>query len=323
MEGTRTLNTNAPKTRSGRQPSRNTANRHPTAGYVRNLAGGVQLSRKTLSKLRGLREKVVALNARHNYQRRPGAATIIDSGATVHLVKSKKWLRRLCNRLKAITVRTATGEPTRASLGGPLRIFSQNKEGNLCDLGDIGAGHVLENLTFSLLSVSMLCKRGCTVVFKPKRAYMRTPSGHVIPFSEQDGLYCLPTHLDEVSHLPGATGRAYCVHRRSKDDRKRHLRRSVAKTLRALRLSRYGGEVCNSMSLTGASVAVCGEARRAAVRVRVCERHITAHKAGLGTVAAVTRAQRKRAAAKDADQGAGSTSDSDAGWTTVTRKNKM
>ena len=91
---------------------------------------------------------------------------IIDSGATITLLKKHRWLRELATRLTAI-VKTATGDTTKMEAHGPIQIMTRTSEGKHLMLDKIGEGHLLRDVTFSLMSVSQLCNHGCTVVFKP------------------------------------------------------------------------------------------------------------------------------------------------------------
>ena len=173
----------ATKNRDGEKPSGRT--------LVEAIRAGVALlTEKDLCALRKLRKKVIALNTQRDkfYRSRKSSGRIaIDSGATITLMKKQQWLKRLTARLTAI-VRTASGEGIKTQARGPIQIMTKDGRGRHVKLDDIGDGHWLQGILFSLLSVSQLCDHGCTVVFKPKDAYMITKRGVTIPFEREGGL---------------------------------------------------------------------------------------------------------------------------------------
>ena len=151
-------------------------------------SGTAHLSEKDIRKLKGLHKEIQALTARSNGKHhREDDLVAVDSGATLSLMRSKKWLLKLQTRLRAI-VRTATGEKTQTEAHGPLGIATKNREGKHVLLGDIGEAHFLRDLTFSLLSVSQMCDHGCTVTFQPKGAQILTPDNEIIKLNRQRGL---------------------------------------------------------------------------------------------------------------------------------------
>jgi hypothetical protein len=79
----------------------------------------------------------------------------------------------------------------------------QTKTGEKREFTDIGEAHYIEDLVHSLLSVSQLCKRGCTVVFKPSEAHITTQTGEVIPLQQEEGLYFLPVADESDINVPG------------------------------------------------------------------------------------------------------------------------
>jgi len=142
--------------------------------------GKLKVTAEEMKKLRKLRGEIMRVNKAYNLHRPSKRARqtqrsnkvgrfVVDSGATITLLRSKSWLKRLLTRVRAI-VKTATGESARTRAHGPLQIWSRNRKGESVNLGRIGEGHLLRDLAFPLLSVSQLCKHGCTVVFKPKDA---------------------------------------------------------------------------------------------------------------------------------------------------------
>ena len=180
---------------------------------------GTRISTKDVLRARRLRTTIVRANAKHNtgvppWKRRvanlirsnralsanlPERAPqgiVVDSGATLTLLKKNKWLGKITNRLNAV-VRTATGEKTMTEGHGALEIITQDRGGQLTKLQDIGQGHILRDITFPLLSVSQMNDHGCSVVFKPKEAFMITPGGTQIPFKRDNGLFFLPTPKDQ------------------------------------------------------------------------------------------------------------------------------
>ena len=106
-------------------------------------------------------------------------------------MRKTKLLRRIENRVKLV-VRTATGKDTTTRGKGDLVIHGCIQDGTVKKLEGIGSGHFLPELTHSLLSVSQLCSNGCTVIFKPKEAYLVTPDGDTVLFERHQGLYILP-----------------------------------------------------------------------------------------------------------------------------------
>ena len=130
-------------------------------------------------------------HARLVRDKRHSRGLIVDSGATVTLLKKTKFLRQINNRIK-LAVRTATGTETTTRGKGDLVIHGCIQDGTIKKLGGIGTGHLLPDLTHSLLSVSHLCSNGCTVIFKPKEAYLVTPDGDKVLFERHQGLYILP-----------------------------------------------------------------------------------------------------------------------------------
>ena len=106
-------------------------------------------------------------------------------------MRKTKLLRRIENRVKLV-VRTATGTDTTTRGKGDLVIHGCIQDGTVKKLEGIGSGHFLPELTHSLLSVSQLCSNGCTVIFKPKEAYLVTPDGDTVLFERHQGLYILP-----------------------------------------------------------------------------------------------------------------------------------
>ena len=166
--------------------------------------GKLHVTSEEMKKLRKLRGEIRHVNRVYNLHQ-PARRTrqvqrsnkterfVVDSGATITLLKSKKWLRQLLTRVRAI-VKTATGESVKTKAHGPLQVWSRNRKGENVSLGRVGEGHLLRDLAFPLLSVSQLCKHGCTVVFKPKDAYMITADNEVIPFDQEGGLYFLPEY---------------------------------------------------------------------------------------------------------------------------------
>ena len=145
----------ATKNRDGEKPS----------GRGRTLveairAGVARLTEKDLRALRKLRKKVIALNVRRDkcYRRSGTKGKIaIDSGATITLLRKSKWLQKLCARFKAI-VRTASGQGIKTKAHGPIQIMTRDGSGNHVKLSDVGEGHLIRDIMFSLLSVSQLCE---------------------------------------------------------------------------------------------------------------------------------------------------------------------
>jgi len=107
-----------------------------------------------------------------SYKRRAKAASrtkgrfCVDSGATLHLIKSTKWLSKVLNRHKAM-IKDAVGKAHPSGKSGPLQITVKKRNGTYYKLQDVGTGSTLDQLMHNLLSVSQLCDRGYSVIFKP------------------------------------------------------------------------------------------------------------------------------------------------------------
>ena len=114
----------------------------------------------------------------------------VDSGATLHLIKSTKWLSKVLNRHKAM-IKDAVGKAHPSGKSGPLQITVKKRNGTYYKLQDIGTGSTLDQLMHNLLSVSQLCDRGYSVIFKPENAEIHTPDRMIIPLYRRGGLYFL------------------------------------------------------------------------------------------------------------------------------------
>ena len=112
----------------------------------------------------------------------------VDSGATLHLIKSTKWLSKILNRHKAM-IKDAVGKAHPSGDSGPIQITVKKRNGTYYKLRDIGSGSTLDQLMHNLLSVSQLCDRGYTVIFKPENAEIHTPDKTIIPLCRRGGLY--------------------------------------------------------------------------------------------------------------------------------------
>ena len=113
---------------------------------------------------------------------------VLDSGASMHILKRKKWLRRILNRHKVI-IRDAAGNTHECDETGPLCMRIRTRDGQYHDLPDMGRGTIMRNTFHNLLSVSELCRKGFTVVCKPDSCEIETPDGVLIPLTERKGLY--------------------------------------------------------------------------------------------------------------------------------------
>ena len=263
-------------------------------------AGVARLTPRELHKIRALRRKVIALNTRRytrNRQMRDSRRIIIDSGATITLLKKHRWLRKLATRLTAI-VKTATGDTAKTEAHGPIQIMTRNSKGEHMMLDNIGEGHLLRDVTFNLMSVSQLCNHGCTVVFKPREAYMVTKEGEKIPFSKERGLYFLPTDERKssrddsdvfVDNLAAAVPVTDCT-TVDHDTHQRDSERKVNQTMRMLRRASYDYRIANSLRLGPNCFVECMHAAAALHTLNRRKGRAKTHHACL------TRAQRKAAA---------------------------
>lgn len=114
----------------------------------------------------------------------------VDSGASLHLIKSTKWLSKILNRHKAM-IKDAVGKARPSGKSGPIQITVKKRDGTYYKLRDVGTGSTLDKLMHNLLSVSQLCDRGYSVVFKTENAEIHTPDRTVIPLHRRGGLYFL------------------------------------------------------------------------------------------------------------------------------------
>ena len=263
-------------------------------------AGKLHLSAKEMKRLRNLnvelkrlkKNKVLNLHKpslRNRQVQRSGKTDrfVVDSGATITLLRSKKWLRTLLTRLRAI-VKTATGESVRTEAHGPLQVWSRNRKGENVRLGSVGEGHLLRDLAFPLLSVSQMCKHGCTVVFKPKDAFMITAEGEIIPFEQEGGLYFLPTGAgvpDVNAHTLMA--RDEFIESQVKSDPR--IKSKSRKIMRMLKRAGYHHQVAGALRLDGPSLvySVDAQTKRAKLdRLKAKLSHAQ------DTALAMTRAQR-------------------------------
>ena len=228
---------------------------------------------------------------------------VVDSGATLTLLrqKDKKWLRRLDARIRAATVRTATGEATKTRGAGPLCIYAEDKEGVMQRLDSMGNGQVLPGLTFPLLSVSELNDNGCEVFFKPKNAYMITPNGHTIPFTQEDGLFFLQTgeKKERSTNATQKCGKAYVVHEESSTTRSRRVKRRVKDTMKVLKSARYSCGMGAHLHLRGMALlsTVCAAEARAKLsraKLRVKHHHGKVEELRRARAFVVTRSQMRK-----------------------------
>jgi hypothetical protein len=209
----------------------------------------------------------MALNANLNARgTRKHTGICIDSGATITLLKKSRWLQRLLTRLTA-TVRMATGGESRTKAHGPMKVWTKRRDGVSIALDGVGDGHLMNELTFSLLSVSQLCDHGCTVVFKPKNAFLLTARGEHVPLERDQGLYFLPDgesrrkgkserkpdskegsdpqHAAYVSnHLPAEAAMLAHIHRAASRNQ-----RDIKRTTQAIRRANYHPSTAERLQL--------------------------------------------------------------------------
>ena len=275
-------------------------------------SGVARLTPKDLLKIKGLTKKVVALNRRRipkNRRLKDAHRIIIDSGATISLLRKHRWLRQLATRLTAI-VKTATGEATKTEAHGAIQIMTRNSKGEHMKLKDIGEGHLLRDITFSLMSVSQLCDHGMTVVFKPKEAYMITKDGEKIPFSRERGLYFRPTDKDSAGEDDGTfvnnLSAARPVDESTMEPTSRSASsteksdRKVKQTMRMLKRAGYDYQAVRSLRLGPDCIADCLHA--AAARRSLHRRQGRARKYH---VSVMTRGQRSAAATTASEANSG------------------
>ena len=147
---------------------------------------------------------------------------VIDSGASTHLVRSNKWLGTLLNRHR-IMIRDAVGKTHKSESTGNIRMIVKRKDGTYHRLKNMGVGSSIPDLFHNLISVSTLCDHGFTVIFKPKRAEIRTPDRTVIPLTQRQGLYFVegeePDHIERVTFTRKETDEACNLARVEREER--------------------------------------------------------------------------------------------------------
>ena len=183
----------------------------------------IGLSKQDLTRIRTAKaSKPMSRSKREALQRR--GHMVVDSGATITLLTRKRFIRKINKRLRTL-VKTATGEPTKTGGLGTIDVRVYSKDGELTAATGLGKAYHSEKLTHSLLSVSQLCANGCTVVFKPKDAYITLPNGKDIGLVKREGLYMLPVEC-------GATGKVL-RNTTSKRTRAKDISNRIMKILKA------------------------------------------------------------------------------------------
>ena len=148
----------------------------------------VNLTKKELSEVRK--------EVRKHMNTRRSTSFVLDSGATTHLVKSSKYVRRLLTRMKII-VKDAVGKSHRADGRGKLRVRMLTEDGKYKVMNGLGSATCIQSLMYNLLSVSELTKNGYQVIFKDKDSKIISPEGVRVPLEEKAGLYFIPVQSME------------------------------------------------------------------------------------------------------------------------------
>ena len=146
----------------------------------KSLTQVVNLTKKELSEVRK--------EVRKHMKTRRSTSFVLDSGATTHLVKSSKYIRKLLTRMKII-VKDAVGKSHKASGRGKLRVRMLTEDGKYKAINGLGSATCIQSLMYNLLSVSELTKNECQVIFKSKNSMIISPEGVRIPLEERAGLY--------------------------------------------------------------------------------------------------------------------------------------
>ena len=160
----------------------------------RTHAVGLRLSSNELSTLKKFRKRALAATSKKIHDRTHGHTDrlCLDSGATHTLLKKDSMVSRILNRVQ-VHIRDAVGKAHPSTVSGSLNIFVQRSDGSHMKLPSSGTAHVLPSLMHNLLSVSQLCDSGCTIVLKKYGSKIVGPNGDVIPVTEEDGLYFVPS----------------------------------------------------------------------------------------------------------------------------------
>ena len=170
--------------------TKNTIKKRGKSRNVENesLTPVVNLTKKELSEVRK--------EVRKHMNTRRSTSFVLDSGATTHLVKSSKYIRRLLTRMKII-VKDAVGKSHRAAGRGKLRIRVLTEDGTYKAINGMGSATCIQSLMYNLLSVSELTKNGYQIIFKNKNSKIISPEGVRIPVEEKAGLYFVPVQSME------------------------------------------------------------------------------------------------------------------------------
>ena len=273
-------------------------------------APAIRLTRAEVNQLHELRARMTKSTSKHpRYAKLKASRSgiIVDSGASRTMLKKQKWLKRLQRRIKLI-VRNATGGRATADGRGEINLRAIDEDGSPVDLGCMGDGFLLPQLTYSLLSVSSICKQGFTVMFKPKGAWIITPGGVKVPLEEDEGLYFMPTlEEDGVEGCEYGLGVTTVVEvdeptpqKTRKAERADRSTKVVARTTKALKSAGYNPLVARALGLEGDAVIAVMVASYAARKVHRLERNLRRAEKKVGHAHAMSSARAARAAKRSA-----------------------
>ena len=130
-----------------------------------------------------------------------------------------------------------------------------------------------------------MCKHGCTVVFKPKKAYMITKDGKHIPFTQEKGLYFIPLPKQDQTGegakenmLLASITETVTTERTRKDAR---VSKTMRQTMRILKRADYHPKIIKALKLDTNCLIESMGVRECLDRVRRKERKIQKHEAHL------------------------------------------
>ena len=213
----------------------------------------VTLTKREATKLRRIHRAMKCRDGQEHasFRKSGDERMVVDSGASKSFVKSSKWLKELRSRIK-LTVQNATGGKSSSAGHGKVKIRVLLPDGTQMDLKRLGEAYHLPNLTYSLLSVSSLCKKGFSVKFTPEGAWIITPERIRVKLEQEEGLYFLPTAKVQVDAKRRKT-RSASEHE-PKDCARAKMDARTRRCLKALKWCEYDQACARSLGLGGVTI---------------------------------------------------------------------
>ena len=148
---------------SSRQSQDNSDLDEALATLKRSLMSGAHVRKlnRALHEIKKLKARIRDLQ-QHSAMPRTQADTadtgfVLDSDASMNILKRKKWLRRILNRHRVI-VRDAAGNPHQCDETGPLCMRIRTRHAKYHDLPDMRRCTIMRNAFHNLFSISALCR---------------------------------------------------------------------------------------------------------------------------------------------------------------------